>query len=865
MSKQLIIAEKPSVAQDIARALGGFTKEKDYYESDDYVLSSAVGHLLELAVPEEFEVKRGKWTFAHLPVIPPHFAVRPIEKTEDRLKLLTRLIKRKDVTGLINACDAGREGELIFNFIAQHAGTKKPMQRLWLQSMTAQAIRDGFAHLRAAQDVEGLRNAAICRAESDWLIGINGTRAMTAFNSKTGGFHLTTVGRVQTPTLAMVVEREDKIRKFQSRDYWELEARFGCAAGEYPGRWFDEKFKRPEGDEHATAFRLWEQARAEAIRAKCAGKPGVVTEEAKPSTQLSPLLFDLTSLQREANGRFGFSARVTLQLAQALYEKHKVLTYPRTDARALPEDYLATVSEVLRTLPDQYAPFAGEIAKQGWVKPNKRIFNNAKISDHFAIIPTGALPKNLSEAEHKIYDLVTKRFLAVFYPAAEYQITTRITRVEGEAFKTEGKVLVNPGWLAVYGKEAASDDKDGKPGDGKDGGGPQLVAVKQGETVATEDIVVKSLQTKPPARFNEATLLSAMEGAGKMVDDEELRAAMAERGLGTPATRAQIIEGLIGEQYIHREGRELIPSAKAFSLITLLKGLGVTALTSPELTGGWEYKLAQMEHGKLSREAFMNEIAEMTREVVERAKRYESDTVPGEFVTLQTPCPKCGGTVKENYKKFACQACDWSTWKIVAGRQFEYDEIETLLRAGKVGPLLGFRNKMGRLFNADIVLNEDKQPTFDFGQPKEGEEAEAVDFSAQAPVGVCPKCAGRVFEHGMAYVCEKSVGPGKSCDFRSGKVILQQPIEREQMAKLLAEGKTELLKGFVSARTRRKFSAYLVRGKDGKVGFEFEAKAPKAGAKSAAAKAGGDADAAGDSPAPAKPAARKRTAASKAG
>jgi DNA topoisomerase-3 len=860
MSKQLIIAEKPSVAQDIARALGGFTKEKDYYESDDYVLSSAVGHLLELAVPEEFEVKRGKWTFAHLPVIPPHFAVRPIEKTEDRLKLLTRLIKRKDVTGLINACDAGREGELIFNFIAQHAGTKKPMQRLWLQSMTAQAIRDGFAHLRAAQEVEGLRNAAICRAESDWLIGINGTRAMTAFNSKTGGFHLTTVGRVQTPTLALVVEREDKIRKFKPRDYWELEADFAAAAGHYPGRWFDEKFRKPEGDEHATAFRIWDKARAEAIRARCEGKPGVVTEEAKPSTQLSPLLFDLTSLQREANGRFGFSARVTLQLAQALYEKHKVLTYPRTDARALPEDYIPTVNEVIRNLPGQYAPFANEIVKQGWVKPNKRIFNNAKISDHFAIIPTGTLPKSLSEAEQKIYDLVTKRFLAVFYPAAEYQITTRITRVEGEAFKTEGKVLVNPGWLAVYGKEAASDEKDGKPGDAKEGGGPQLVAVKQGETVSTDDIVVKSLQTKPPARFNEATLLSAMEGAGKMVDDEELRAAMAERGLGTPATRAQIIEGLITEQYIHREGRELIPSAKAFSLITLLKGLGVTALTSPELTGGWEYKLSRMERGELSREAFMQEIADMAREVVERAKRFESDTVPGDFVTLQTPCPKCGGVVKENYKKFACQSCDWSTWKIVAGRQFEYHEIETLLRDGKVGPLLGFRNKMGRLFNADIVLNEDKQPAFDFGQPKEGEEAEAVDFSAQESIGACPKCASRVFEHGMAYVCEKSVGPGKSCDFRSGKIILQQPIEREQMAKLLTEGKTDLLKGFVSARTRRKFSAFLVRGKDGKVGFEFEAKAPKAPAKAAAAKGATEGDAE-TTKAPAK----KRSAPSKTG
>jgi DNA topoisomerase-3 len=833
MSKQLIIAEKPSVAQDIARALGGFTKEKDYFESDGYVLSSAVGHLLELTVPEEFEVKRGKWTFAHLPVIPPHFALRPIEKTDDRLKLLTRLIRRKDVSGLINACDAGREGELIFNFIVRHAGANKPMQRLWLRSMTATAIRDGFARLRTAGEVEGLRNAAICRAESDWLIGINGTRAMTAFNSKTGGFHLTTVGRVQTPTLAIVVEREDKIRKFKPRDYWELEARFACAAGEYTGRWFDEKFRKSEDDEHANAHRLWDEARAEAIRDKCAGKPGAVTEESKPSMQLSPLLFDLTSLQREANGRFGFSARTTLQLAQALYEKHKALTYPRTDARALPEDYLGTVKDVMRGLPEDYAPFADEIARRDWVKPNKRIFNNAKISDHFAIIPTGTAPKSLSEAEQKIYDLVTRRFLAVFYPAAEYRLTTRVTRVADETFKTEGKVLVSAGWLAIYGKEAAGAREEG-------GEGARLVPVSANETVQTEEILLRALQTRPPARFNEATLLSAMEGAGKMVDDEELRAAMAERGLGTPATRAQIIEGLLTEQYLYREGRELIPSAKAFSLITLIKGLGIDALASPELTGGWEYKLARMERGELSREAFMGEIADMTRDVVERARRFESDTVPGNFVTLGAPCPKCGGVVKENYKKFACQSCDWSTWKIVAGRQFEIGEIETLLREGRIGPLLGFRNRMGRLFNAEVVLNEDRQPTFDFGQPKEGEAAEAVDFSGQESVGPCPKCQSRVFEHGLAYVCEKSVGPEKSCDFRSGKVILQQPVERGQMQKLLAEGRTDLLRGFVSARTRRKFSAFLVRGEDGKVGFEFEPRAPKAAKAKAGKTAAGD-------------------------
>jgi DNA topoisomerase-3 len=846
VSKQLIIAEKPSVAQDIARALGGFKKEKDYFESDEYVLSSAIGHLLELAVPEEFEVKRGKWSFAHLPVIPPRFALKPIEKTEDRLKLLVRLIKRKDVTGLINACDAGREGELIFNYIVQHSGTKKPVRRLWLQSMTPAAIREGFDHLREAAELEGLRTAAVCRAESDWLIGINGTRAMTAFNSKTGGFHLTTVGRVQTPTLAIVVEREERIRAFKPRPYWELEARFIGAKGEYTGRWFDEKFKKDELDEHASAFRIWDRQEAEAIRAACLGQPARAEEETKPSSQLSPLLFDLTSLQREANSRFGFSAKTTLALAQALYEKHKVLTYPRTDARALPEDYLGTVREVLGNLPAAYAPFANEIKARGWIQPNKRIFNNAKISDHFAIIPTGNPPKSLSEAEEKIFDLVTRRFLAVFYPAAEYQITTRITRVGKEAFKTEGRVLVNPGWLAVYGKAAQVEDA------GNEGSGPSLPPLVPGEKLHTQDVALKEASTRPPPRFTEATLLTAMEGAGKMVEDEEMRAAMAGRGLGTPATRAQIIENLIAENYLHREGKELVPTAKAFSLITLLRGLGIKELASPSLTGEWEYKLAQMEKGGLSRDAFMGHITALAQEIVDRAKRYESDTVPGDFATLSAPCPKCGGIIKENYKKFACQSCDWSTWKIVAGRQFEVEEMETLLREGRVGPLTGFRNKMGRPFDAEIRLNEDKQPEFDFGQPRDEEgKTETVDFSGQESLGACPKCGARVFEHGNAYVCERSVGPARSCDFRSGKVILQQPVEAEQMRKLLAQGKTDLLTGFVSARTRRKFSAYLVRDKAGKVGFEFEAREPRS--KGGAPRAAGAAKELGAHPADGKP------------
>jgi DNA topoisomerase-3 len=834
MTKKLIIAEKPSVAADIAKALGGFTKHDEYFESDTHVISSAVGHLLELACPEEFEVKRGKWSFAHLPVIPPHFALKPIEKTESRLKVLTKLIKRKDVAALINACDAGREGELIFNYIAQHTKTTKPIQRLWLQSMTQGAIRDGFTRLRQGNEMQGLGDAAVCRSESDWLVGINGTRAMTAFNSKTGGFHLTTVGRVQTPTLAIVVERERRIREFKSRDYWEVEADFAAKAGNYTGKWFDEAYKGKADDEHARADRLWEQNKAEAIRAATAGKPGIVTEEAKPETRLSPLLFDLTSLQREANSRFGFSAKTTLSIAQALYEKHKVLTYPRTDSRCLPEDYLPTVKETLTILTGEgagkghdevllarYSPFAHQILARNWVLPNKRIFNNAKISDHFAIIPTPQAPKNLNEVEQKLYDFVVRRFLSVFFPAAEYMVTTRITRVEGHPFKTEGKVLVNPGWLAVHGKE------------GQEGTEGNLVAVAKDEKVKAEEVTVKANETKPPPRYSEATLLSAMEGAGKMVDDEELKAAMAGRGLGTPATRAQIIENLIGEQYMLREGRELTPTAKAFSLMTLLNGLGINELTQPELTGDWEWKLGRIEKGEFTREEFMREIAEMTRHMVERAKTFDSDTIPGDFGVLTAKCPRCGGEIRETYKKFQCGGCDYSLWKIVAGRQFEPEEIDTLINEKQIGPLVGFRNKMGRTFSAAIKLNDKMEPEFDFGQDKADEaNSEPVDFSAQTSLGKCPKCAANVYDHGSTYVCEKSVGPDKSCDFRSGKIILQQPIEPAQMQKLLADGKTDLLKEFVSNRTRRKFSAYLV-AKDGKVSFEFEKKVakPKAPAK----------------------------------
>ncbi|HLX68012.1 MAG TPA: DNA topoisomerase III [Verrucomicrobiae bacterium] len=814
MGKALIIAEKPSVASDIAKAIGGFKKVDDYYESDQYVLSSAVGHLLELIAPEGVEATRGKWTFKALPVIPHHFDLRPIEKSESRLKVLSKLIKRKDVDALVNACDAGREGELIFRNIIKYTKAKQPIKRLWLQSMTPAAIRDGFAQLRDDNSMLPLADAAFSRSEADWLVGINGTRAMTAFNSKSGGFFKTTVGRVQTPTLAIVVEREQKIRKFIPRDYWEVIGTFDAAAGQYTGRWFDEKFSKPDkdGDEQLRPERIWEKSKAEAIRDKCLGKPGIVTEESKPTTSLSPLLYDLTSLQRDANSRFGFSAKNTLGLAQALYEKHKVLTYPRTDSRALPEDYLGTVKNVLGMLGGtNYATFADTILKSDWVKPNKRIFNNAKISDHFAIIPTTQAPKGLSEPEQKLYDLVTKRFLAIFYPAAEFLETVRITRVEAEPFKSTGKVLVTPGWLAVYGKEAQDEDS-----------AANLAPVKPNESVKTSAIEVKDLQTKPPPRYTEATLLSAMEGAGKLVEDDELREAMREKGLGTPATRASIIEGLIYEQYIVRNARELQATAKAFSLMDLLNGLGVPELTKPELTGDWEFKLHQIQRRMKSRGEFMSEIAEMTRHIVDRAKRFELDTIPGDFGVLSIPCPKCGGEIHEKYKEFQCAKCDFSIRKTMGGRMFEIAEIETLIRDKQIGPLQGFRSKQGFPFAAVIKLTPDFKVEFDFGQEKEGENGEgtAVDFTGKEPLGKCPKCGSQVFDAGMNYVCEKSVGANKTCDFRTGKIILQQEIGPEQVKKLLAEGKTDLLKGFVSKKTGRKFEAFLIL-KDGKTAFDF--------------------------------------------
>jgi DNA topoisomerase III len=844
MSKSLIITEKPSVAGDIAKALGGFKKGKDYYENEKYLISWAVGHLFELAVPASMK-EQDKWDMKKLPIMPAEFELAPAKKMGSRVNVLRKLIKDKNVLDIINACDAGREGELIFRYIVQYAGTKKPIKRLWLQSMTPEAIREGFARLRSDAEMQPLASAARSRNEADWLVGINATRAFTLRLSGGRGSTVTSLGRVQTPTLAIIVDRERKIQDFKPRELHEIIGKFRAAAGEYAGRWFDEAFKKDETeiertqrlldrlrlnlpdaeqqldsangslwDEHRTAPQLWHREIADAIERKCSGKDGIVElEEKKPTTQVAPQLYDLTTLQREANNRFGFSAKRTLQIAQALYEKHKAITYPRTDSRALPEDYLGTVRSTLAKIDSR---FAGKVLDNNWVKPNKRIFNDAKVSDHFAIIPTGTISRSLDDYEQKLFDMVAKRFVAAFFPPAQYENTTRITRVEGEPFKAEGKILVAPGWLEVYGRETASE----KPED-------NLPPVTQGERVATIGVEIKTDQTKPPARYSEATILSAMEAAGKLVEDEELRDAMKEKGLGTPATRASIIETLISAHYLARQGKELQPTAKAIQTITLLKN-AVPELTSPELTGEWEFRLREIEHKKLTRDAFMRDIRHLTEEIVGKAKHFHPDEHMPDSEPFGT-CPKCGSPIIERFKSFTCtnEECDFTIWKTIAGRLLSREEFETLVRDKHVGPLSGFRSRKGKRFPAVLKLSDDFKAEFDFGiNGQENDASQPVDFSGKEPLGQCPKCGGRVFELGMSYVCENSVGPNKSCDFRAGKVILQQPLEHEQMKKLLGAGKTDLLPRFIS-RKGRPFKAFLVLTDKKDVGFEFEKREPK--------------------------------------
>lgn len=814
INKTLIIAEKPSVANDISKALGKFIRNSDYFENENYVITYSIGHLLTLIAPND--PIKGKWSFNNLPVIPDFFDLSPTDKkSSDKLKSIIKIIKRKDINLIINACDAGREGELIFKYIMQYSKIDKPIKRLWLQSMTKASIYEAFNNLRDNSQMQFLEASARSRAEADWLIGINGTRSMTAFNSQDGGFFKTTVGRVQTPTLAIVSERENKIRNFIPKKYWEIHASFLCKNGEYEAKWIDKSFKKDKDNQEKNESRIWSLESVSKIIFDCKNNEGLVTDEYKSATQSAPPLFDLTSLQREANNKFGLSAKTTLNLAQSLYEKHKSLTYPRTDSKYLPEDYLNNVTDVINIISkteidsisnSNLNKCASKIIQENWIKLNKRIFDNKKVSDHFAIIPTQQIPKNLNELENKIYILVLKRFLAVFFPPAEYKLITRITNINLNLFKSEYKILIKSGWLEIYNKNIENNN--------------QYLKIENNELVKNNKIESIDSYTKPPSHYNEATLLSAMEVAGKLIEDEDLRDAMIDRGLGTPATRAFIIEGLIKENYIIRDNKDLITTAKARQLINLLYGLNIKELTSPELTGEWEYKLKQIEQGELNKSIFINEIQNMSKNIVKIIKEHEKDTIPGNYVTLKNKCVICGGTVKENYRKYRCENCDFVISKNRAGRILEIPEIEELLEKKKIGPLSGFISKNLRQFSAILKLTDEGKLEFDFGQDDRNNiDTEIINTTS---LGVCPICNSKVLESTDNYICEKTIE--KTCKFRSNKIVLNQDISREQFTKLLSNGRTDLLENFISIKTNKKFKAFLTMSKDGRIKFSFEKK-----------------------------------------
>ncbi|QQY10430.1 MAG: DNA topoisomerase III [Candidatus Xiphinematobacter sp.] len=806
MGKSLVIAEKPDVAVSLARALGKLSKKDDYFENERYVVTSAIGHLVELCLPNETGKKGRKWDFSSLPIIPSSFGLKPIKRTLSRFQLICKLLQRLDIVEVINACDAGREGELIFRYLMQLAENQKPTRRLWLQSMTSEAIRVGFQNLRQEREVLPLGEAAICRSEGDWLVGINGTRAMTALNSGPGKFRLTPVGRVQTPTLSILVEREDKIRSFTPRVYFEIRASFACKGKEYWGKWFDPSFQKGS-DEDARAERLWEKEKAEAVQARCQGGQGIAVEEKKVSSQSAPLLYDLTSLQKEANIRYSLSARRTLQIVQALYEHHKALTYPRTDSRYLPEDYLPAVRSVLGSIEEKRLHTqATRALAQDWVRPIKRVFDNAKVTDHHAIIPTaGKTPRSLDEIEARVYDMVRRRLVAVFFPPAQFQLTTRTTTVEGESFQSEEKIPVDWGWLAVYDKQSSSKEV--------------LVPIHAGTPVFATKMEVVENETKPPARYSEATLLTAMEGAGKLVEEEPLREAMHQRGLGTPATRAQIIEGLATDGYVTRQGHRLIATAKGIALTNLLRDIGIQDLCSPELTGEWEYKLKRMEADQFDRGTFMKEIRRFAEKIVEKTKRFSAISSKKNYQDLEAQCPKCHTMgFLETLHAYACKSCGLSFWKSVAGRQFTPEEIRILLETGSIGPLGGFRSKNGNSFTAKVRLDATFKVSFDFRDSYSEMGRKQAAPSLTSIIGSCPVChKGGVYDAGSSYCCDRMLAG--ECTLNIRKVILQKEIPQDQMIKVLKTGRTDLISQFISKRGRH-FSAYLVL-KDEKIKFEF--------------------------------------------
>jgi len=734
MSKTLVMAEKPSVGRDLARVLpGSFSKGEGYLEGPEHVVTWAVGHLVQLADPDEYDERLRKWRMADLPIVPERFklVVRD-ERSKKQMNVIRRLLDRDDVEEVVNACDAGREGELIFAYVYEKAGKRKPVKRLWLNSMTTEAIRDAFTRLRPGGELASLEAAARSRSEADWIVGMNATRAATIrLRSSFDG--AVSLGRVQTPTLAILACREREIATFEPEPYWVVDALFEAdGARAYEGRYHDGNNPRlPAADAAATVVDA------------CRGQRGTITKlERSERKERPPLLYDLTSLQRDANSRYGFSARRTLAAAQRLYEEHKALTYPRTNSRYLPREMISELKPIAALVGEraEYAQAAAYVLGLD-VLPLARVVDDARVTDHHAIIPTRAERhpvEKMSDDDRRIYDLAVRRFLAIFHPEALFENTRVETTVVGHVFRTRGRVMLVPGWRGVYGElpdAERTDDDEGRE--------QQLPKLDDGEKVDVRDIGSDEKETKPPRRYSEGSLLGAMETAGKLVDDEELREAMKDSGIGTPATRAAIIERLIQVGYVERDGRALIVTDKGMNVIGLL---GEHALTSPGMTGNWEHRLAKIENGEDSREAFMGDIVNFARETVgELDGKLKDVRIPRANLG---PCPVCGRDIMENRKGYSCWSredpgCGFVIWKSKAGKQLPAPVARELIRSGRTEkPVSGFKGRSGRTFRARLALQQSAEGKWrvEFDEPwaKDGarapkaQEAQAAQEPAAA-------------------------------------------------------------------------------------------------------------------------------------
>lgn len=825
MAKGLIITEKPSVARDIVAALGGFTSHDDeYWENENFICTFAVGHILELFEPEEIDPAYKRWVLENLPIIPGEFKLKPKQGQTDRIRTIKKLINRDDVDRLINACDAGREGELIFREVVKYIGTDKPIERLWLQSMTGDAIRRGFSSLQDGKKFENLGAAAECRSLADWLIGMNASRALTIRLRSRANKGAWSCGRVQTPTLALLVDREHEILAHRPEPYWRVVATFQAASHKYEGTWSDPTFVSDETKPQFRADRIFDEAKAIGIVAQVSGKEGLAAETRKPSRETAPPLFDLTSLQREANRRFGWSAARALQAAQRCYEQHKVLTYPRTDSRCLPEDYRGEVDKVLTSLSVEpsYAPFARNLMSVGRQNENK-IFNNAGISDHFAIIPTGQV-RSLSGDDIKLYDLVTRRFLSAFYPPAVWEQVERTTVVEGHSFLSRARSLREAGWRAVLEQDATDSSNL-----------PPLVAGADKSSdvgVKTDNVESQQEETKPPAPFTEARLLSLMENAGKQIEDEELAAVLHEKGLGTPATRADIIENLKSRDYIDRNLR---PTVKGMRLIDLLHRIKCSRVTSAELTGELELHLSEVEKGKRDSKGFMSEIVDYTKEIVEATRSFEySDIYPNVDSLGVCPCDK-KRPVYERAWFYRCEeqpdeeteGCPFRIWKDKNGRYIDRSAVISLLKNGQTEELDGFRDRRGRTYKGSLKIENREVVLVPIAGSEQSAGGDEVVFEVNPdPLGADPlHPEATVVEtptHFMSTERQKQIEAGerKPQGFILPRLVCKREMTRAEAIEYLKAGETPFINDFIS-RYGRPFTAKLKMKEDGRHTFEF--------------------------------------------